>query len=642
MTEPIRFTFGLHVHQPVGNFDRVFEEHLRDVYRPLLAALEDRDCFPITLHLSGPLLDWLDTHASTYLDVVGRLAADGKVELLLSGYDEPILAVLSREDRLEQIDRMRRGIQQRFGVRAIGLWLTERVWEPDLAVDLAHAGVEYVLVDDRHFLVTGFPPEALHRHFRTESGGASLAVFPIDQELRYLVPFRPPAELAEYLRALRRGGHPLAILADDGEKFGGWPGTKEWVYERGWMKEFLDTLEALRSNDEVELATFSQALIKTKSGGLAYLPSASYREMEGWSLPPAAAVRMEALEKELGESRVQGPDGALIRGSHWRNFFVKYSEANRMHKKMMALSRMCRERGDPAEARRAIGRAQCNDAYWHGVFGGLYLPHLRQGIWKQLARAEALLRKDEPLSWEIRDLDGDGSPEVWIHSASFSALLAPARGAAIEEWTIFDQGCNFGDTLTRRREAYHFKATASAPDTTNQADPTEEGSASIHDIEARLTLDSLPPIDREQRALFIDRVFPGGTVVNDLVAGTAEALRSWDQVEHGVDVQMSAESLVVSCAAPGLSKRLEFHSNGDLRVAYQWDPSLAEPDAWFTTELSLARPSTIETDARERWNYPIETVAQSERGFDRTNQGEAVVLRWPLGAGTGWVKLGVG
>ena len=128
---------------------------------------------------------------------------------------------------------MREAVRRRFGVDARGLWLTERVWEPELAADLADAGVRYALVDDRHFLVTGFAAERLHAPFWTESDGRRLALFPIDERLRYLIPFRPPEETAGYLRELREAGHRLAVLADDGEKFGGWPGTKEWVYERG-------------------------------------------------------------------------------------------------------------------------------------------------------------------------------------------------------------------------------------------------------------------------------------------------------------------------------------------------------------------------------------------------------------------------
>ena len=59
---PIRFAFGLHLHQPVGNFDYVFAQHVDDVYRPLLDALTDREFLPVVLHLSGPLIEWLETH----------------------------------------------------------------------------------------------------------------------------------------------------------------------------------------------------------------------------------------------------------------------------------------------------------------------------------------------------------------------------------------------------------------------------------------------------------------------------------------------------------------------------------------------------------------------------------------------------
>jgi hypothetical protein len=147
---------------------------------------------------------------------------------------------------------------------------------------------------------------------------------------------------------------------------------------------------------EVVLSRFDEALDAVPSGGLAYLPTASYREMEGWSLPTPAALRFIALEKELGDKRLW-TDGALVRGAHWRNFLVKYSESNRMHKKMLALSSLCRDRGDPAAARRAIGRAQCNDAYWHGVFGGLS-PVPSHEIWRNLASPEAALRADDRCS----------------------------------------------------------------------------------------------------------------------------------------------------------------------------------------------------------------------------------------------------
>ncbi len=251
MPNPIRFVFGVHLHQPVGNFDSVFQQHLDDVYRPFLEKVDERDFLPIVLHLSGPLLEWLEQHDSKYLDLLGRLASDGKVELLCAGMYEPVLAALPRRDRVEQIGWLRDAITRRFGVSANGLWLTERVWEPELAADLVDAGVRYALVDDRHFLVTGFRRDDLHVPYTTESDGRQLSLFSIDERLRYLTPFRPPAESAAYLRELRARGKPLAVLADDGEKFGGWPGTKKWVYEEGWLDQFLTSISALVDGGEV-------------------------------------------------------------------------------------------------------------------------------------------------------------------------------------------------------------------------------------------------------------------------------------------------------------------------------------------------------------------------------------------------------
>jgi len=198
MTEPtmhpVLFTFGLHAHQPEGNFGHVFEEHLRDVYGPFLRRAVDGDLLPLTLHLSGPLLDWLQANGSGYLDLIGELASAGKLELLLAGYHEPILPSLQPEDRVEQIAWMRDALKGLFGVDASGLWLTERVWEPELAADLVDAGVRYVIVDDRHFVAAGFPREALHAPFRTEASGKSLGVFAIDEKLRYMIPFHAPED----------------------------------------------------------------------------------------------------------------------------------------------------------------------------------------------------------------------------------------------------------------------------------------------------------------------------------------------------------------------------------------------------------------------------------------------------------------
>lgn len=665
-TSPIRFCFGLHLHQPVGNFGYVFEQHVREVYRPFLEHVRAQNFFPITLHVSGPLIEWLDQHEPALLDDIADLASDGRVELLLAGFYEPILASLPRADRLTQIAWMRETVSRRLGASGSGLWLTERVWEPDLAADLHDAGVKFALVDDRHFLATGFARDQLHAPYRTEHDGKQVALFPIDERLRYLIPFQPPEDTVAYLRALSAKGHRLAVLADDGEKFGGWPGTREWVYENGWLDRFFRAMREVIDSGEVILSRFDDALNAVPSGGLAYLPTGSYREMEGWSLPTPAALRFLKLEEELGDERLRA-DGALVRGAHWRNFLVKYPESNRMHKKMMALSQLCRERGDPAAARRAIGRAQCNDAYWHGVFGGLYLPFLRAEIWRNLAQAEAELRAGESMQCDSVDLDGDGHKELWIHAARFSALVSPARGGAVEELSRFALGENLADTLTRRREAYHITAmkpvpAAAEPDPASSAagdakspgsgesaarstggNPNEAESApSIHDIEASLALVELPPADRDDRALFIERVLPSRTTFEAYAQGEYETLASTARLSMSAEVELAGDSVVVSLRAndDSFSKRLTFFPDGSVRAKFAWRASMFPADAWFTTEISVSRPVQVKTADATVWEHAIETVAKSERGLDRTLQGTAYLVRWPVSLGTAEIELG--
>jgi alpha-amylase len=638
MTPPLRFAFALHLHQPWGNFDSVFEQHLEDVYRPLLRHAMAGELWPIAWHVSGPLLDWLEQHAPPFLDEIGEHASAGRLELLAAGYDEPILAVLPRADRRDQVAQHRERLKTRFGVEATGLWLTERVWEPGLPEDLALAGVRFVLVDDRHFRVSGFSADQLHAHFTTEAGGHRVAVFPIDEKLRYLVPFRPPAELADYFRSLRAGGHGLAVLGDDGEKFGGWPGTRKWLYDDGWFESFLGTMRELRDRDEVRLTRLDAALTSTVSGGLAYLPSASYREMEGWALPVESARALLRLERDWGSTRIEGIEGGLLRGSHWRNFLVKYPESNRMHKVMEALSLECRERGNPAPIRRAIGRAQCNDAYWHGVFGGLYLPFLRHEVWRNLATAEAALRAGLPLRVSSVDVDADGQAELWLRSEAASLLIAPARGGTIEMWLDLARRENLLDVLARHREAYHQPLEPATSREDAEGDATAGGAPSIHDLESHLR--ETPPVDGEPRGLLVDRVIAHHTTLDDFVGGTVPVLQSWARSPLDAEWRLTDTAAIIEMRGADLIKSLAW-GDGVVRCTWSWRPDGYPALAWFCTEISSAAPLAINAPDAARWDYPIETVAKSEKGFDRVSQGMAVVLRWPVAAGAATVTISV-
>ena len=73
MSHCIRFLFVLHDHQPIGNFDNVFEQAYQDSYRPFLDVFERYPRLKMALHTSGPLMEWLDVHHPEYLERLGAI-----------------------------------------------------------------------------------------------------------------------------------------------------------------------------------------------------------------------------------------------------------------------------------------------------------------------------------------------------------------------------------------------------------------------------------------------------------------------------------------------------------------------------------------------------------------------------------------
>jgi alpha-amylase len=87
-----------------------------------------------------------------------------------------------------------------------------------------------------------------------------------------------------------------------------------------------------------------------------------------------------------------------------------------------------------AEATQALYRGQCNCAYWHGAFGGIYLPHLRNAIYHELITADAAADRAEGrrgpwVEATTDDYDFDGRTEVRLSSDGLDGWIAPARDA---------------------------------------------------------------------------------------------------------------------------------------------------------------------------------------------------------------------
>jgi len=84
----LRLCLVLHNHQPIGNFDGVFEQAYRDAYLPFLDLFDQYD-LPLALHTSGPLMEWLDERHPEYVDRLARHVAAGRLEIIGGPFYEP-------------------------------------------------------------------------------------------------------------------------------------------------------------------------------------------------------------------------------------------------------------------------------------------------------------------------------------------------------------------------------------------------------------------------------------------------------------------------------------------------------------------------------------------------------------------------
>lgn len=434
--------FGIHCHQPIDNFDHVVYEIIEKSYKPFFQVLEGFPEFKCSIHFSGWILEFVYKNDPELFALMQRLSP--QLEFFTGGYYEPILASISSKDRVAQIDKLSRFIIKHFNQTPRGLWLTERIWDDSIIDDLAKCNIEYVIVDDYHLIASGHNPKDLQGYFMTENSNNSIALFPINKELRYAIPFVSIDKTMQKLHDFREfEGKNAAIIFDDGEKFGVWPKTYKRVYEDGWLKQFFtQTL----SDESIEVMTYQEYYTQNHALGLVYLPTVSYHEMGEWSVLRNISSNYHKLLEQVGK------DEYLVRGGIWKNFFLKYSESNWIHKRSLELSK---ERIKGKKYKKALFKTQCNDVLWHGVFGGIYLPNLRDNAYRYIIECENL--KEIKNECVVYDIDMDSYLEYKFYTSKLLTIIKPSHGGQIVELDIRKECFNLQNTLTRYHEAYHDK-----------------------------------------------------------------------------------------------------------------------------------------------------------------------------------------
>ncbi len=662
----IHLPLVFHMHQPVGNFPWVFDFAYKNSYELLLAALERHPAVSAGLHITGPVLDWLEANQPSYLTRMETLVKRQQIELLGGGYYEPILAVIPDRDKLAQIQLMVDRLQELVGATPQGFWLAERAWEPHLPVILTQGNVKYVLIDDNHIRACGIEEPELFHVFTTEDQGEAIAVFPINEKIRYLTPWKPAVETYKYLQTLVSDDDPERVVTsiDDAEKFGVWPAgdrtTYDICYGAGyngypWIDLWFGFLEQL---PWVISSTPGKFLSKFSPQRLVYLPTVSYDKMDRWALPTAARREVEKLVNDLKWGRIFSIDikeektdvneivRSHIKGGYWRHFLVKYPEANRMHKRMLLARKklLMAEKTKEFSPDSLIGpwneiyKAQCNDVFWHGLFAGVYYQFLRRETYRHIINAEKLvettLSQEYPLVIEA-DVEIPGYPETIIENQALKVFIKPNDGCVVQEIDLKRETENLSCVLTRREEAYH------------------EDKSELH-------------LDKWQKASFRDWILPKSFKSQNLLRGKISddfgiTSATYSRNLQGQGNVCFSSSFQKNGVIFSLTKDFSLDSeNAELAVAYKVSVEQAS-DEWphssmLVVEICLVLGDSSETARVEKTQQelrlsddqsgfsaeitcgkgdimavgPITTILKSEGEWQPSYQGHSIFLCCPL------------
>jgi alpha-amylase len=699
----IYLLMGIHNHQPIGNFEHVFSESYDKCYHPSLEALSKRPGLKFAIHHSGPLLEWMEKNKPAYIELLGGMVESGQVEILSGGFYEPILSSLSEKDAVGQVEMMNRWIEERFGVRPRGAWLAERIWDPYMPKILASAGIEYTLLDDTHFYYAGLGEKDMYGYWVTEKHGSPLAVFPIDKTMRYSIPFKQPEESLKYFQeTAARFGTTGISYGDDGEKFGVWPETHEWVFGKKWLERFLTMLDDNQS--VVETTTFSGWMDMFPPKGRIYLPMASYEEMMHWTLPTDVAIEHTNLVHKLEKENRVAEFKKFLRGGVFDNFLTKYDEANRLHKHMLYTSRrVAKALEKPGKAgaadamTAALYRGQCNCPYWHGLFGGIYLSNLRHAVYTNIIdagkQADAALHRGK--SWvELNHLDffTQMRKDVVVETRDLFALITPYAGGSVAEIDFKPSSFNLSNVMTRRREEYHQKIL----DAVGKSDAAGGEILSIHDrvVFKEKSLEKKLVFDEYTRQSFMEHILLEKPSIEDFRSGKTSQNGSSTKAEYtvthseckggtakivlsrdaGVPVGATTSPVYlrktyeISGATPEISCEISVTNRGKQRLDFflcvEWNFTLLAADAldryimvnsekymmnqpgsnkavkkWsLTDEYFKLRAEFASGLPVELLRYPIETVSQSEGGFESNYQGTCLIAVLPVSIGPGESK----
>jgi alpha-amylase len=353
-----------------------------------------------------------------------------------------------------------------------------------------------------------------------------------------------------------------------------------------------------------------------------------------WALPPKKSYYfgklLHRLEKEKRQDMLQ-----FMRGGFWRNFLARYDEINNQHKKMLRVHERVYNAGATEESGLTqLLKAQANDTYWHGLFGGIYMAHVRSAIYHHLIKAEnaadALLHGGN--SWqhfEFTDFARDTQQKLLIESDQQNLYLDPQHGGSLFEWDMRRSEHNMLCVMTRREESYHQTLREFERERRRQAAQTlhqeqlpgqESGEpTSPHDAvrtneptsphsavrTKEHNLDQHLVVDRYRRASLIDHFLPFGLPLENFAQMRYEDQSNFAGQSYETEVQQNEQGIHVSLWCDGTVKRPGALSPIPVRLTKTLLVPLSEERLVVRYTIENKSAARLQTQFASEWNFNL-------------------------------------
>ncbi|MEE0893352.1 MAG: alpha-amylase/4-alpha-glucanotransferase domain-containing protein [Treponema sp.] len=414
----------------------LLEKNYQSFFKPILTFLYSHENFLLTIEFTGYQLHYYSRKHPESIDLLRELYGRKQIEILGSGYYNPVFPILFPVDRSGQIEKMTSELRSSTGKRPYGMYLFGSIWDPSLITTIQSCGLEYIVLDS-----TLIPRKNLNCYpLIVSEQGKSVKILPVHKELS-------PAQTEPYEAWKDRVGKFFTRNADKKTVRGNSDAPIACVPFSLEKLEALISVSFFNNLDYSKLALPHNYFRTCRAYFSSYIPAGMEWDIAQWSLEPFVQTE---------------------NNSHFPltiyDYLNLYPQNRRLYERMMYVSLLVNQckGGDKMRknaAREELWKAQSGGSYISLYLGLPAVAKNRQMAFRLLNEAEKNIRESQNEMVESLgsyDYDNDGLNEYVAKMEKFQAVVSLKSGQ-ISEFNGIRSSANYTASLSRLDKFENFE-----------------------------------------------------------------------------------------------------------------------------------------------------------------------------------------